>query len=106
MKKILIGLFLLGTATSALVAQTTAEPEKEAPAKEIPATAIRISVSTDNVIRIQHATSGMQMELYSIVGIKLATYTLRSADESIRIEQPKGYYIVKIANVVRKVIIR
>ncbi|MDR1003454.1 MAG: T9SS type A sorting domain-containing protein [Prevotellaceae bacterium] len=106
MKKILICLLLSWTVTPTLVAQTRHGQVEDAPQQETPATAIQISVSDDNVVRVQHATQGMQMELYSIVGIKLATYPIRSADESFRIEQPRGYYIVKIAGVVRKVIIK
>jgi hypothetical protein len=93
MKKILISLLLFWVVAPAITAQDEPQP-------------ISITVSVDNVIRVQHAEAGMQLELYSIVGIKLATFPIRSADESFRIEQPKGYYIVKVDKVVRKVIIR
>ena len=47
-----------------------------------------------------------QMEVYNIVGVKLTTIRIDSTDVTVQVNLPKGYYIFKIGNVVRKVVIK
>ena len=49
---------------------------------------------------------GSQMEVYNIVGVKLTTIRIDSTDVTVQVNLPKGYYIFKIGNVVRKVVIK
>lgn len=47
-----------------------------------------------------------QMEVYNIVGVKLTTIRIDSTDVTVQVNLPKGYYIFKIGNVVRKVVMQ
>ncbi len=66
---------------------------------------IELTVTTDSV-RVQNATVGSVMEIYNILGVKIYSFTIDSLDKTIPLTLPKGYYIFKIDNVVRKVIIK
>lgn len=57
-------------------------------------------------VRVQNAEPGSQMEVYNIVGVKLTTIRIDSTDVTVQVNLPKGYYIFKIGNVVRKVVIK
>lgn len=59
-----------------------------------------------NRVRVQNAEPGSQMEVYNIVGVKLTTIRIDSTDVTVQVNLPKGYYIFKIGNVVRKVVIK
>ena len=65
-----------------------------------------LTVSVDNRVRVQNAEPGSQMEVYNIVGVKLTTIRIDSTDVTVQVNLPKGYYIFKIGNVVRKVVIK
>ena len=52
------------------------------------------------------AECSSQMEVYNIVGVKLTTIRIDSTDVTVQVNLPKGYYIFKIGNVVRKVVIK
>lgn len=63
---------------------------------------VRISVSGRN-IRIQFAV-GETLEIYDITGAKVGSYRIDSADKTINVILPKGYYILKVGKrAVRKV---
>ena len=64
------------------------------------------TVSAENRVRVQNAEPGSQMEVYNIVGVKLTTIRIDSTDVTVQVNLPKGYYIFKIGNVVRKVVIK
>lgn len=75
----------------------TTEPE----AISIAQTAVRITVQGYNV-RVQFA-EGQLLEVYDIVGKKQAVYSLSGADETITLQLPKGYYLLKVGKQVRKI---
>nr|WP_320976706.1 T9SS type A sorting domain-containing protein [Bacteroides intestinalis] len=66
----------------------------------------RAAVFYYNRVRVQNAEPGSQMEVYNIVGVKLTTIRIDSTDVTVQVNLPKGYYIFKIGNVVRKVVIK
>lgn len=74
--------------------------------KEQPSSTIVLTVSAENRVRVQNAEPGSQMEVYNIVGVKLTTIRIDSTDVTVQVNLPKGYYIFKIGNVVRKVVIK
>lgn len=80
--------------------------KQEAARKEQPSSAVVLTVSADNRVRVQNAEPGARMEVYNIVGVRLTTIRIESADVTVQVNLPKGYYIFKIGNVVRKVVIK
>lgn len=62
---------------------------------------------TDTTIRVQNATPATSMEIYNILGVKVKTERINSSDQTISLSDlPKGYYIIKLGTVVRKIVIR
>ncbi len=59
-----------------------------------------------NYIRVKNAPVGKLLELYSVVGIKVAEIKITSSDGEYSVNIPKGYYIIRIEDIVRKVVIR
>ena len=59
-----------------------------------------------NYIRVKNAPVGQILELYSVVGIKVAEIKITSSDGEYSVNIPKGYYIIRIGETVRKVVIR
>ncbi|MDR0989526.1 MAG: T9SS type A sorting domain-containing protein [Prevotellaceae bacterium] len=103
MKKLLGVLALL----TCFCLQTPAAAQERPAVPATPAaSAVVLTVSADGAVHIQHAAAGTPMEVYNIVGIKLLTRRIESANETVRLNLPKGYYIFKIGTVVRKVVIR
>ncbi|HBK28508.1 MAG TPA: hypothetical protein DDZ04_01110 [Parabacteroides sp.] len=66
---------------------------------------IRIT-AYDNRIRIQNAPSGSTLEIYSVVGIKVKEIKLKECDGEYPVNIPRGYYIARIRETVRKIVIR
>ena len=52
------------------------------------------------------APTGSVLEIYSVVGIKVKEIKLTSSDGEYPVNIPKGYYIIRIGETVRKVVIR
>jgi hypothetical protein len=59
-----------------------------------------------NRVSIQNAQPNTIIEVYSVVGVKLKQYKLPKAADEYQIELPKGCYILKSENIVRKVAIK
>ena len=106
MRKLLYCFFFLLTFSSQSVAWAQDGRKQETAQKEQPSSTIVLSVSVDNRVRVQNAEAGSQMEVYNIVGVKLTTIRIDSTDVTVQVNLPKGYYIFKIGNVVRKVVIK
>lgn len=106
MKKLLYSFLLLLTFSSQSVAWVQDGRKKDAVKQEQPSSQILLTVSVDNQVRVQNAEPGSQMEVYNIVGVKLTTIRIESADAMVQVNLSKGYYIFKIGNVVRKVVIK
>ena len=102
MRKLLYCFFFLLTFSSQSVAWAQDGRKQETAQKEQPSS----TISVDNRVRVQNAEPGSQMEVYNIVGVKLTTIRIDSTDVTVQVNLPKGYYIFKIGNVVRKVVIK
>ena len=61
---------------------------------------------TSDTIQIQNATPGSVMEIYNILGVKVNSFLIDSTEKTISISLPKGYYIIKIGDIVRKIVIK
>ncbi|MEG2515053.1 MAG: T9SS type A sorting domain-containing protein [Bacteroidaceae bacterium] len=57
-------------------------------------------------IHIQNADKGDTLEVYNILGVKLLSIKIDTPDKSIPLTLPKGCYILKIENIVRKIAIK
>lgn len=57
-------------------------------------------------IRVQNAAPGSTMEVYDILGVKITSVQIDTADKTVTLNLPKGYYIFKIGDTVRKVVIK
>jgi len=68
-------------------------------------TGLQIQVN-GNRVSIQNAQPNTVIEVYSVVGVKLKQYKLPKAADEYQIELPKGCYILKSENIVRKVAIK
>ena len=46
------------------------------------------------------------MEVYDILGVKITSVRIDTADKTVTLNLPKGYYIFKVGDTVRKVVIK
>jgi len=96
--------FLLSFGTTVIEAQkvntmpktTTQNPEKNQ--LEV--------IATDNRIKLSNAPVGSKLEIYSVVGIKMVEIDIKESTAEYPVNIAKGYYIVRIGEIVRKVAIR
>lgn len=82
--------------TDRTVARVASQPESDS---------VKIS-AYDNRIRVQNAPVGSVLEVYSVIGIKVKEIRLKEPDGEYPVNIPKGYYIIRIGETVRKVVIR
>lgn len=57
-------------------------------------------------VQVRHAEPGTQVEVYSILGVRIATARIESDNQTLSLNLPRGYYIFKVGNVVRRVVIK
>lgn len=70
---------------------------------EQPAVAITVTEST---LHIKNA-AGQVLEVYNLAGVKVITQKIDSADKAIELSSlPKGCYIIKVGNTVRKIYLK
>ena len=63
-------------------------------------------IATDNRIKLSNAPVGSKLEIYSVVGIKMVEIDIKESTAEYPVNIAKGYYIVRIGEIVRKVAIR
>ncbi len=66
---------------------------------------IEITV-TGNIVKIKNATVGKFLDVYSVVGKKIESVEIKSSTEECTLHVPKGLYILKIEDTIRKVVIK
>lgn len=66
---------------------------------------IILNVAADSV-RIQNAKPGTTLEVYTVLGVRINAILIDSTDKTISLTLPRGYYIFKIGNTVRKVVVK
>ena len=59
-----------------------------------------------NKITTENAPVGKKIEVFSVVGLKVAEYEIKTPAGEYFLSVPKGYYILRINDTVRKVAIR
>ena len=59
-----------------------------------------------NMLFIHNAEPGTTIVIYSIVGTKVKEVELKSTSSEIPLQLAKGYYIVKVGEVARKIAVK
>ena len=59
-----------------------------------------------NKIFTGNAPIGKKIEIFSVVGLKIAEIEIKTSSGEYPLNVPKGYYILKMSDIVRKVAIR
>ncbi len=105
MKKMLSLLLVLLSISTLCVASTEAGKEQITPKQVAVPDSIKLIVSEDNKVHIQNTSPGTVMDVFSCIGIKVASISIDSPDKTIYLNLPRGYYFCKIGPVVRKIVI-
>ena len=66
---------------------------------------IKVS-AVDSQIIVSNAPAKSKLEIYNIVGSKVKEIEMKQPSGEYPVSLPKGYYIVRIEGVVRKIVIR
>lgn len=80
--------------------------DKDELARQRQESRVRVIALSESQVQVKHAEPGTLMEVYSILGVKIATVRIESDNQTVSLNLPKGYYIFKIGNVVRRVVIK
>lgn len=59
-----------------------------------------------NRLYVRNGETGMKIVIYSVVGTKVSEVELKSPNSEIPIQLPKGYYILKIGEIARKIAVK
>ena len=59
-----------------------------------------------NKIYVENATVGKKIEIFSVVGLKISEIEIKTSSGEYILNVTKGYYILKLSDTVRKVVIR
>lgn len=65
-----------------------------------------IHISLNGMMLHVSGAEGKTLQIYNILGVKIASYKIDSNEKQVDLSLPTGCYIVKIGNVVRKVSIQ
>jgi len=61
---------------------------------------------TGSTVKVKNATMGKFLDVYSVVGKKIESFEIKSVNDECILHVPKGLYILKIENTIRKVVIK
>jgi hypothetical protein len=87
--------------------QTTALAQSDTKPKAVSNEADRIVVSmVGNKLSTENAPIGKKIEIFSIIGLRVVEIEIKTHSAEYLLNVPKGYYILKISDTVRKVAIR
>ena len=59
-----------------------------------------------NKIYTENAPVGKKIEIFSVVGLKVKEIEIKTSSEEHVLSIPKGYYILRVSDTVRKIAIR
>jgi hypothetical protein len=63
-------------------------------------------IQSGKTLQLQNATIGDKLEVLSIVGVRVYEKKIDSTNQVLNLDLPKGYYIVKVGNAVRKISVK
>ncbi len=94
---------LLGALLLAMPLGVAAQPEHEETKMEIPAATLTVK---GNIVHISGA-EGKVLKVYNLTGTEVGHHRIEGNDVQINLSNlPKGYYIIKVDKVVRKISVR
>jgi hypothetical protein len=82
-----------------------AQEVKSNTATEIDKKTIELTVDA-NRVSVRNVTPGDTLTVFSVVGLKMNEIAIKSTTAEYVLNVPKGYYILKIGETVRKVVIK
>jgi hypothetical protein len=72
-----------------------------------PEDTLKVKVNViDNRIIVTDAPAKSRLQIYNIVGVRVREIEIKHPSEEYAVSLPKGYYIVRIQDTVRKIVIR
>jgi hypothetical protein len=86
-----------------------AKPQQANPAPSVLTQQVDNSIkvnAVDNRIIVANVPVKSKLEIYNIVGSKVKEIEMKQTSGEYPVTLPKGYYIVRIEGVVRKIVIR
>lgn len=102
--RIIIGL-CLAVAIGAVPSEVHAQQAAESVETAVQPVKISVSGSTNQDVRVQNA-EGQHLEVYNLIGVRVSSFRIDSADKTITLGLQRGCYILKVGKVVRKVFLR
>ena len=104
MKQFLL-IFLLIISTLIYAGNTFLNEFSEKETVEVSALPITITVLTNKLI-VENAEPNTRLEIFSLLGVRVAEKIIKEAKEEIPLNLSKGYYIIKIADITKKISIK
>ncbi len=80
--------------------------DKDEVARQRQESRVMVIPLSESQVQVKHAEPGTRMEVYSILGVRIASVRIESDNQTVSLNLPRGYYIFKIGNVVRRVVIK
>lgn len=77
----------------------------DATAENVPAVTVTAADNASQEVRVQNA-EGRQLEVYNLIGVRVAVFRIESADKTVTLGLQRGCYILKLGKVARKVFLR
>ena len=97
-----IFLYLLAVILLGVPQVVYAQAEKESIESDV----VTPSIAVNGVNLTISNANGSTLELYNLAGVKISSYRIDCAEKVITLSVQKGYYIVKLGKIVRKISIR
>lgn len=61
---------------------------------------------TENRLIVENLPKDAVLEVFSIVGVKVYSQKIKAGTNEYSLDLPKGYYIIRIGNIVKKISLR
>lgn len=87
-------------------AQDARQDSRDEVARQKEESRVMVVALSGGQVQVRHAEPGTTVEVYSILGVRIATARIESDSQTLSLNLPRGYYIFKIGNVVRRVVIK
>ncbi|OJV35364.1 MAG: hypothetical protein BGO33_08840 [Bacteroidia bacterium 43-41] len=71
--------------------------------ENVPETKIKVA---ENRLIIENLPKDGVLEVFSIVGVKVYTRKVKAGTNEYQLDLPKGYYIVRIGDLVKKILLK
>ena len=94
-------LFLCGFGLDGIYAQ--GQSREGIVEEAVPETKIKV---TENRLVIENLPKDGVLEIFSIVGVKVYTRKVKAGTNEYQLDLPKGYYIIRIGDLVKKILLK